>query len=158
MNFHRRTTPPRSRNITKTTENRFHRNVSASLRHHHPSLVTAPTADRRRPRRTVLTMFEPISGSNASTVMCQLRGPSSLSLAAAAHSCKPSLVASKSTFKRPEFRVWHQPHSFAFIMTTPRGFTTFRLPMVPGMAAPSPRRSDYKRHIVFDIKQGKASL
>jgi hypothetical protein len=41
-------------------------------------------------------------------------------------------------------------------MTTPRGFTTFRLPMVPGMAAPSPRRSDYKRHSVFDIKQGES--
>jgi hypothetical protein len=40
-------------------------------------------------------------------------------------------------------------------MATPRGFTNFRLPMVPGMAAPSPRRSDYKRHSVFDIKQGK---
>ena len=65
-------------------------------------------------------------------------------------------MASKSTLKRPEFSVWHQPHSFAFIMTTPRGFTTFRLPMVPGMAAPSPRRSDYKRHSVFDIKQGKS--
>jgi hypothetical protein len=48
----------------------------------------------------------------------------------------------------------HRKH-LVIIMTTPRGFTNFRLPMVPGMAAPSPRRSDYKRHSVFDIKQGK---
>ncbi len=42
-------------------------------------------------------------------------------------------------------------------MTTPRGFMNARLPMIPGMAAPSPRRSDYKRHSVFDIKQGDFS-
>jgi hypothetical protein len=88
-----RTTPPLS-SISKTTENRFHRNVSsATLRHHHPSLILPPQRPIEDGLGAVLTMFEPISGSNASTVMCQLRGPSSLSLAAAARPRRSQLQA-----------------------------------------------------------------
>jgi hypothetical protein len=98
-------------------------------------------------------MLEPLSVAILPLIACQLQAQRCRWQAA------PPARADDGFEMRGDLTWRNQPllllAPFSLHMTTPRGFPSYRLPMVPGMVAPSPRRTDYKRHSVFDIKQGK---